>query len=158
MTRWALLAVLLAAAGAARSEGPWSGQSGDAEAIYQDGGNAIRDESAANEVTPRLEFRCDAAGGVVARIDWRRFISSFSTEVGFKVDGGKFTWLKWKVDDSEKVTVSPSAADTARLIAALEGGDSVLVDVTPYSEAPVTVTFELAGLGEALARLRERCR
>lgn len=159
MTRLTTTVLLALAATVAGAAGSWTFESGDDGLVYQDGGNPIRDETAAGEVTPRFEFRCaGAGGGIIARIDWRRFISSFSTEVGFKVDGGKFTWLKWKVDDSEKMTVSPSAADTATLIAALQGGDSLLVDVTPYSEAPVTVTFELAGLGEALGELREQCR
>ena len=159
MVRRTIAALLVLAASVAAAEGSWTVEPGDGGQLYQDGGNAIRDERAAGEVTPRLEFRCDnATGGIIARIDWRRFISSFSTEVGFKVDDGKFTWLKWKVDESEKVTVSPSAADTATLLAALEGGNSLLVDVTPYSEAPVTVTFGLTGLAEALGELREHCR
>ena len=98
-------------------------------------------------MTPRIEFHCSPADGAQSRpaSDWRRFISSFSTEVGFKVDDGKFTWLKWKVDGSEKVTMSPSADDTRlKLIDATVGGNELLVDVTPYSEGPVTVTFDLA--------------
>lgn len=159
MARWMLLASLGLAAVAVRGDGPWANLSGEDEGIYRDGGNAIADETAAKTVTPRLEFRCDPESGeIVARIDWRRFISSFSTEVGFKVDGGAISWRKWKVDGSEKVTISPSADDTETLIAALEGGQSLLVDVTPYSEGPVTTTFDLAGLGAALGQLRERCR
>lgn len=141
------------------AESGWMHESGDEELLYQDGGNTIKDESAANDVTPRLEFRCVPGDpAVIARIDWRRFISSFSTEVGFKVDDGKFKWLKWKVDGSEKITYSPSPDDTRQLLDALAGGSQLLVDVTPYSEGPVTVTFELAGLAEALEKLGARCR
>jgi len=65
---------------------------GEVAVLYQDAGNTIKNEYASNDVTPRLEFHCTPGEpAVTARIDWRRFISSFSTEVGFKVDGGKFT-------------------------------------------------------------------
>ena len=125
--------------------------------IAQDGGNTIKDESWTKDVTPRMQFTCAAGGEIIASIDWQRFISSFSTEVGFKVDGGKFTWLKWKVDSSEKVTISPSASDTEELLDALGDGSELLVDVTPYSESPVTVTFVLSGLTEAIKKLRSAC-
>jgi hypothetical protein len=149
---------LLVSTASAYAAGGWTQESGDDELLYQDGGNTISDASATRDVTPRLEFRCVPGDpAVMARIDWRRFISSFSTEVGFKVDDGKFTWLKWKIDGSEKITYSPSPGDTQKLIDALDGGDRLLVDVTPYSEGPVTVTFELAGLAEALDTLRARC-
>jgi hypothetical protein len=155
----ALLPALLAAAAAPAADDAWTQESGEAELLYQDGGNTIRDETATKDVTPRLEFSCTGDDpSPIARIDWQRFISSFSTEVGFKVDGGSFTWLKWRVDGSEKVTYSPSPEDTRRLIATLAGGGELLVDVTPYSEGPVTVTFDLAGFTEALETLEARCR
>jgi hypothetical protein len=128
----------------ALADASWTFDDADAIAMYQDGGNTIKDETATREVTPRLEFRCEPMDQTItARIDWQRFISAFSTEVGFKVDGGKFTWLKWKVDGSEQVTYSPSPADTQKLIDALVTGSELLVDVTPYSEGPVTTTYDL---------------
>jgi hypothetical protein len=151
----AILAVFLTTA---HAEQAWMHESGDDEMLYQDGGNTIKDEYATKDVTPRLEFHCTAGDPTVtARIDWQRFISSFSTEVGFKVDDGKFTWLKWKVDGSEKVTLSPSPDDTQKLIDAMAGGSQLLVDITPYSEGPVTVTYELAGFADALAALKDSC-
>ena len=134
----------------------WHLDTSDVIAISQDGGNTIKDESYTKEVTPQMRFTC-ASGEVIAQIDWQRFISSFNTEVGFKVDGGKFTWLKWRVDGTEKVTISPSASDTQALIDAFGDGSELLVDVTPYSEGPVTVTFSLDGLGAALGSLRDNC-
>ena len=145
-------------AGTALADTGWVQESAEDERVYQDGGNTIKDEYATKDVTPRLAFHfVPGDPAVIARIDWQRFISSFSTEVGFKVDGGKFTWLKWKVDGSEKITISPSADDTGRLLGALAGGSELLVDISPYSEGPVTVTFDLAGLDDALEALRGRC-
>ena len=137
---------------------PWLPESADAESIWQDAANTIKDASAQNDVTPRIEFRCTPGDpAVTASVDWGRFISAFSTEVGFKVDDGRFMWLKWKVDSSEQVTYSPSVDDSAKLIEALSTGSTLTVDVSPYSEGPVVVTYDLAGLAAALAGLRERC-
>ena len=137
--------------------GDWTLADGEELVISQDAGNTIKDASWSNDVTPRMQFTCAAGGEIIASIDWQRFISSFSTEVGFKVDGGKFTWLKWKVDGSEKVTISPSASDTQKLLDAIGSGSELLVDVTPYSESPVPVTFTLKSLSENLSLLREGC-
>jgi hypothetical protein len=152
--RTALLLIVSPLAWAADN---WVVDTSDDIAIARDGGNSIKDESWSSEVTPRMRFSCAPGGEIIASIDWRRFISSFSTEVGFKVDGGKFTWLKWKVDGSEKVTISPSASDTQTLIDAIGAGNELLVEVTPYSEGPVTVTFELEGLAAALETLKASC-
>ncbi len=72
-------------------------------------------------------------------------------------DDGRFMWLKWRVDGSEKVTYSPSADDSARLIEAMKSGQTLTVDVTPYSEGPVVVTYDLAGFSESLDALRASC-
>jgi hypothetical protein len=132
---------------------------GEVAMLYQDGGNTIKDEYATKDVTPRLAFNCTPGDpSITARIDWQRFISSFSTEVGFKVDDGRFTWLKWKVDGSEKVTISPSAEDSDKLAALMGAGDRLRVEITPYSEGPVEVEYALDGFTEALESLKELCR
>lgn len=132
---------------------------GEVEILHQAATNTIKDEYATADVTPRLEFRCSPADpSVTARIDWQRFISSFSTEVGFKVDEGRFTWLKWNTDSTEKVTLSPSAEDTTTLVGLLNAGSRLTVEITPYSEGPVEVGFDLAGFDEALRDLQDACR
>lgn len=131
---------------------------GSAETLYQDSSKGISDEAATGEVTPRLEFRCTSGDEtVIARINWNRFISSFSTEVGIKVDGGRFMWLKWKMDQSEQTTVSPSASDSQNLIDALSVGSGLLVEVSPYSMGPETAEFDLTGFADSLAALTARC-
>ena len=154
----ALMLLSALACTAVQADDVWTFDTTDVATMHQDGGNTIKDEYATTDVIPRLEFRCTPGDpAITARIDWKRFISSFSTEVGFKVDGGKFTWLKWKVDRTEKVTRSPSADDTQKLIGALGSGQELLVDITPYSEGPVTVTFDLAGFADALETLGNSC-
>ncbi len=131
---------------------------GSVVVLHQDSSKPISDEAATGEVTPRLEFQCSpGSGAVVARINWNRFISSFSTEVGFKVDGGRFTWLKWKMDSSEQATVSPSASDSQKLIDVLSVGNELLVEVSPYSMGPETAEFDLVGLTDSLAAFAAQC-
>lgn len=154
-----------AAAQTTELEGKWVLTTGEDPSSYevvtsvqQDSANTIKDEYATKDVKPRLSFRCVPGNPeITARIDWQRFISSFNTEVGFKVDGGKFLWLKWGVDQSNKVTLSKSASDSQALIDYLAGGDELQVEVSPYSEPPVTVQYDLVGLSQALDALRSEC-
>lgn len=127
--------------------------------LHQESSTSIKNEAWTAEVVPQLAFHCspgDAA--IVSRIDWRRFISSFKTEIGFKVDDGKRTWLKWGVDGSEKVTISPSADDTAKLVAQLLGGEKLEVRISPYSQGPVDANFDLTAFDEALQVLKASCK
>lgn len=127
--------------------------------LRQSSATTIKNEYATKDVTPEMAFLCRPGDPhITAQIDWQRFISSFSTEVGFKIDGGKFKWLKWKIDRSEKVTLSPSSADTQTLIELLGGGSQLLVEISPYSDGPVTAEFDLTGFGDAMQAFRARCR
>ena len=117
---------------------------------------AIADEYGSKQVNPEIQFHC-SGGELLARIHWHRFISSFNTELGFKADNGRNKWHKWKVDRSNQVTISPSADDTAVIIEKMLAGKILTVDVTPYSEAPVQVQFDLAGFTEAIDSFRADC-
>jgi type VI secretion system protein VasI len=155
----------IASAQTTELEGNWVLEIGEDPSSYavvasvqQESANTIKDEYAAKDVSPQLSFRCLPGNPeITARIDWKRFISSFNTEVGFKVDGGKFLWLKWGVDQSNRITLSKSASDSQALIERLAGGAELLVEVSPYSQPPVTVTYDLAGLSQALDALRKEC-
>lgn len=126
--------------------------------LRQDSATSIKDEYATKDVVPVLELRCSPGdASITARVDWGRFISSFNTEVGFKVDDGKRLWLKWGVDRSEKVTISPSADDSAKLVEKMLAGDALEIEISPYSEGPVTAMYDLTGFDVALQRLRESC-
>ena len=141
------------------SEDRWISESGHNEMIYQTALDPIKDEYGLKELKPQLKFYCSPEdSSITASINRKRFISSFSTEVGFKIDAGKFLWLKWRVDDSEKITYSPSTADTEKLIKAMNDGETLLVDIAPYAEAPITVHFNLSGFSSALEELKKSCR
>lgn len=122
--------------------------------------DGIPDESGRETVYPSLEFHCapGAPDSIGIRIDWRRFISSFSTEVGFKAGDGKRNWLKLGVDASNRVTLAKEGADTTALLELFATGAPLSVEVSPYSEGPVTVRFDLTGYADAVEELRAACR
>lgn len=125
--------------------------------LLQQSADAIPDEYASKEVQPVLDFRCAAGGGdMTFQIDWQRFISSFSTEAGFRVDGGKATWIKLSVDSSNKITLG-KAADARKLLDQLGGGSTLNVEIAPYSESSVFVNFDISTLADGLDNLRAAC-
>lgn len=162
--RRALVAVLACApAGLAAASEAWvyvdhRDEPGNEHLVFiaQTADEAIPDESRRSEVTPEIHVRCEQAG-LIVRIDWGRFISSFNTELGFRVDDGKRSWRKWKVDSSNRETFSPSHQDSTTLIDLLRNGERLNVEVTPYSEAPLEVNFSLAGFSEQVDRLIGNC-
>lgn len=127
--------------------------------LAQDSTDAIPDEYARNEVRPQLSFRCvpGAGGGISIRVDWRRFISSFNTEVGFKVDDKALLLVNWGVDKSNEITMPRATADSREVIDYLQGGTALQVEVIPYSGSLVTVNYDISGIDAALDGLREEC-
>ena len=157
----------LAIAAAATADEFWSLAEGIDEnnaetvaSIRQESSDSIRDESGKKDVYPVLEFQCAPGGdpNIRFRIDWRRFISSFNTEVGFRVDGGKALWLKLGVDQTNKITLSKSSTDVNKLIQLLGDATAVELEVAPYSEPSVFVRFDISSFNSAVATLSERCK
>lgn len=127
--------------------------------LTQDSADPVPDEYARKEVRPQLSFRCvpGSGAGTSVRVDWRRFISSFNTEVGFKVDDKELLLVNWGVDKSNKVTMPRGAADSSELIDYLRGGLKLQVEVIPYSASLITVRYDISGIDAALARLEAEC-
>lgn len=127
--------------------------------LHQESANSIGDEYAMKEVQPRLEFRClpDTDPSIQVRIDWKRFISSFNTEVQFAADDKDAITVKLGVDRSNKITSTRDDADNAKIIAYLDGQSALTLTVTPYSEVPVSVSYTIDGLDEKLAELGSSC-
>lgn len=127
----------------------------DSMLLSQASADSILDEYGTKDVHPVLSFSC-ADGGIAMQIDWLRFISSFKTEAGFKIDDGDATWLKLDVDSSNKIT-SAGAAGASPLIDAMSGGSTLQVEIAPYSEPSVFVRFDITSFEAALAELRDTC-
>lgn len=128
--------------------------------MRQESGDSIRDESGKKDIYPVLEFQCAPGSNpnIRFRIDWRRFISSFNTEVGFRVDDGKALWLKLGVDPTNEITVSKSAADVGKLVQLMSDAKTVEVEVAPYSEPSVFAGFNISTLESTLDTLSGHCK
>ena len=127
--------------------------------ISQSSQSPIKDEYATKDVFPKLIFQCmpQQGDGISAKIDWQRFISSFNTDVSFKVDEKKRLWLKFGVDSSNKITSAKSSDDSKTLLEYLSGGSVLTIGVTPYSESAVSVTYDLSTLDDSIADLQSEC-
>lgn len=151
---------LLAAAAPAAAEWTLAEDAGSyagRQLLSQASADRIADEYASKEVAPVISFFCaDGADTIAMQIDWRRFISSFKTEAGFKIDDGSAEWFKLDIDSSNKITTA-TPADTAALIEMSHAGSVLQVEIAPYSEPSVFVTFDVATLAEQLSRLRDTC-
>ena len=119
----------------------------------------IADENATRKVHPQLAFVCKPGGDgtISVRLDWRRYISSFNTEVGFKADDRELLLVNWGVDKSKQVTLPRSASDSQELITYLAGAASVQVEVIPYSASLITAQFNISGIDDALQALSAKC-
>ncbi len=167
MIRTSMLAAVAALAYALPASAGWQIEKTTDPASYQAvvliaqaAEGTIKDEYATKDVRPRLELRCvpGPEPALRARIDWGRFISSFNTEVAFAVDDRDSLGLTMGVDRSNRITSTKAAADDDALLSYLDGGKRLAVTVTPYSEVPVTVHFDLAGFAAGLGNLRDACR
>jgi len=129
-------------------------------ALWQESNDSIPAASGKKNVKPVLEFRCvvGSSEAIQFRVDWQRFISSFNTEVGFRVEGGKTLWLKLGVDPSNEITLSRSAADVEKLIEKFSVGETIELDIAPYSEAAVLVHFDISTFKSAMESLKQACR
>lgn len=139
----------------ARDEKTWE----NVATLAFESNNEIADEYAAKMVHPQLAFLCKPGGdgAISVRLDWRRFISSFNTEVGFKADDRELLLVNWGVDKSNRVTQPRSAGDSEELIAYLAGAAHVQVEVIPYSASLITAQFNISGIDQALQQLAAKC-
>jgi hypothetical protein len=140
---------------AGRDEQSWE----DVVTLSVDSQNEIADEYATKKVHPQLAFRCVVGGDgtVSARVDWRRFISSFNTEVGFKADERELLLVNWGVDKSNKITMPRGMKDGNEFVDYLKGASKLQVEVIPYSESLIAVSFDISGIDDALQSLIADC-
>jgi len=151
---------------AASIAAPWSLEVGRDEKTWEhvatlgvESSNEIAGEYATRKVRPQLAFTCTPGGDgtISVWLDWRRFISSFNTEVGFKADDRELLLVNWGVDKSNRITRPRSVSDAGEIIAYLAGATSVQVEVIPYSASLIAVQFDISGIDEALKALSAKC-
>ena len=82
-------------------------------------------------------------------INYSFFLGSDSTEVTHRLDQGQPKTLEWSISTDHEAVFPPG--DGKAFVTALMKANSLVIRLTPYSESPVTTTFDLRGLSEAMS-------
>lgn len=100
-----------------------------------------------------LHLRCQENRTALV-VGWGEYMGLRETRVTTRVDSAEARTEAWSISTNNQSTFHPDAiAHIRELMAA----DTVLYQVTPYGENPRRVTFDLAGLSDAIGPLREAC-
>lgn len=105
-------------------------------------------------VTPTLILRCKEKK-TDAYITWDAYLGLEETSVLTRLDDRPASRSEWSLSTDNKATFAPQPKT---FIKTLLGHSRLVSQVTPYSESPVLVTFDLAGLDVALKPLSDACR
>lgn len=87
-------------------------------------------------------------------IDWSDYLGS-EAYVLTRVGKDKAVNKKWSLSSDKKATFYPG--DPIPFIKSLMEVDKFVAQITPYSESPMTVIFDVMGLKEAIKPLQETC-
>lgn len=102
-----------------------------------------------------LVVRCDK-GQTDFYINWETFLGTESISITHRIGRAKAVKSSWVVSTDHKSSFFPRSP-VAALKAMIET-DSFVANVTPYSESPITATFDTSGAGEALKEIRTACK
>ncbi len=103
---------------------------------------------------PQIVLRC-MENKTNAYMDWGQYLGIGETRMLTRIDAQKATTRTWNIStDNKAVFVRGSDITFTK---SLMGHEKLLAKITPYSENPVTVTFDIHGLSEAIKPLRKAC-
>lgn len=108
-----------------------------------------------NTVTPMLLIRC-AEGKTNAYITWDLYLGLESTKMLTRLDKAPAVTKTWSISTDNKA-VFVSGNDMA-FVKQLMLHQTLLTQITPYSQSPVMATFDIGGLSEAIKPLRDACK
>jgi len=102
-----------------------------------------------------MVVRC-AKGKTEFYINWDSFLGTEGALLTYRVGKSKAVKSTWQVSTDHKSSFFPGSP--AATLKAMIAAESFVASVTPYSESPVTATFNTAGAGEALGEIRTACK
>ena len=105
--------------------------------------------------TPVLFISC-RENTTLAYIDWGVFGIN-ETSMTHRVDKQKAQTRTWAISTDYEAVGRWSGGSSIPFIKSLFGHNQLLTQITPYGASPVTVTFEISGLEQAIKPLREEC-
>lgn len=86
-------------------------------------------------------------------IVWNDYLGS-EADVLSRVGTEKARTRRWSMSTDKKATFHPHPI---AFLKSMMEADSLVTQVTPYNESPVTAVFDIKGLNEAIKPLRETC-
>ena len=102
---------------------------------------------------PRLIIRCRGKEQELF-ISWGVYIERESSSITTRVRDEEAFDAHWSVSSDKRSTFYPHASD---LIQKVRSGGSLVVQVVPYNENPITATFNMGGLDKVLKRVKNEC-
>lgn len=102
----------------------------------------------------RLVLRCKSKE-TEAYINWSDFLGTDKASVTTRIGNQKATTSDWGLSSDNKASFYPG--DVVSFIKSLMEHDSFIAQVTPFSESPLTASFDTKNLVNAVKPLRETC-
>ena len=81
-------------------------------------------------------------------INYGFFLGTESTEVTHRLDQGQPVTRDWSISTDHEAIFAPG--DEKAFVGTLMRASTMVVRLTPFSESPVTTTFDLRGLKDAM--------
>jgi type VI secretion system protein VasI len=88
-------------------------------------------------------------------IGWSDYLGMDSANVLTRIGNAPAQRRSWHISSNNTATFFPETPIS--FIKSLMSADKLVVQVTPYSENPVTAIFDVRGLSEAIKPLQETC-
>ena len=101
-----------------------------------------------------LVVRCKS-GRTEAYINWNTFLGSDGLNVTSRIDKAPASSSYWGVSTNRKSSFMPQQVATLKKF---EGAASYVVNLTPYSESPITAIFDITGANTAFKDIRRDCK
>ena len=105
--------------------------------------------------TPTLMIR-HKEGNLEVYITFGTYLGSDTTMVTTRIGSSSATQREWGLSTDGKAIFCPT--DDAEFVRQLLANDRLVIRLTPYGESPVTSSFDLTGLAEAMEPMRHLIR
>ncbi|ENP9830523.1 type VI secretion protein [Salmonella enterica] len=121
--------------------------------ISIDGNNSFSDPLG-RVTTPTLYITC-RENKTELFINWDAYLGLDETTMIHRIDKQKAANKVWSISTNTKAVFYDGKV--IDFIKRLESGQQLFTQITPYNESPVSTTFNLRGLSEAIKPLQESC-
>ncbi|HEG2003733.1 TPA: type VI secretion protein [Enterobacter asburiae] len=105
-------------------------------------------------ITPSLYITCREKKTELF-LNWDTYLGLNETQMLSRLDKQKAKTKTWDISSDTKSVFY--RGNVIEFVKALSQANSMFTQITPYNESPVSATFDVAGLSEALKPLQKAC-